>query len=170
MKQMLIERFGEDLIITSAPGISDLVLISKTAAKIVKEYHANKKRSSEEEEIGIIKAAAGIIRDAILRRQYSMEMYDIGESLSSPAEALSFCPVQLQILLGEIFVAKDSKKKIMSIGQSIMQAARPRSMIAPLQVGNQIKIYINYLGTFHVCISLCTLDRTWGTIAHSVFF
>ncbi len=52
-------------------------------------------QSPEEEEIRIIKAAGGITRDAILRKKYSMEIYDIGESLSSPAEALSFCPVQL---------------------------------------------------------------------------
>ena len=63
-----------------------------------------------------------------------MDVYDIGENLSSPVEALSFVSVKLQILLGELFVAKDSKKKIMSIGQTVMQAVRPRSMIPSLQV------------------------------------
>ena len=63
-----------------------------------------------------------------------MDVYDISENLSSPVEALSFVSVKLQILLGELFVAKDSKKKIMSIGQTVMQAVRPRSMIPPLQV------------------------------------
>jgi hypothetical protein len=63
--------------------------------------------------------------------------------LSSPEESLSFCTIKLQILLGEILVAKESKKKNMSIGQSIMQVARPRSLIAPLQVFFVI-VQLNY--------------------------
>jgi hypothetical protein len=39
-----------------------------------------------------------------------MDSYDIGESLSSQAESLSVCPIQLQILLDEVFTAKSSKK------------------------------------------------------------
>ena len=140
MKKMLLDKFGDDLVITSQPGLSDIILISPAASNIVKEHHAKKIKSLEEEEIRILKAAAGIIRDEILRSHYSMDVYDIGENLSSPVEALSFVSVKLQILLGELFVAKDSKKKIMSIGQTVMQAVRPRSMIAPLQVHRMTNI------------------------------
>ena len=54
--------------------------------------------------------------------------------MSSQAESLSVCSIKLQILLDEMLTAKSSKNKIMSIGQYIMQAARPLTMIAPLQV------------------------------------
>ena len=134
LKKKLLEQFGEDLVITSTPGVSDIVLVSKTATHIVKEYHESIRKSSEEEHIKILKAAAKIIRDDVLRQKYVVDKYDFGDFLASTEEALSFCPIKLQIFLGELFTAKQSKEKIMSIGQSTMQAVRPRSMIASLQV------------------------------------
>lgn len=135
MKAKLIEKYGDNLIVmSSGNGIAEVVCIYQTAACILKEYHANYNSKCVEDEINILKAAAKIIRSHILRMSFSMENYNIGESLSSQEESLSVCSIKLQILLDELFPAKSSKKKIMSIGQSIMQAARPRTMIAPLQV------------------------------------
>lgn len=115
----MIEKFGDNLIVTSTSGLSDIVTLSPTSSKVLREYHESKTQNEEEENIRIIQAAGRIIRDEIVRKKCSTESYDIGDSLSSPEESLSFCTIKLQILLGEILVAKESKKKIcQSVNQS----------------------------------------------------
>ena len=54
-------------------------------------------------------------------------------------------PVKLQILFNELFVVKDSKMKIISTNQVIMQAVWPCSMIAPLKVHQMTKIIVFFI-------------------------
>lgn len=54
---------------------------------------------------------------------------------SGIAAAASYVPESLQVLLRNMFAGKNIDTKVASIGQSIMQAIRPRMMIAPLQLG-----------------------------------
>jgi hypothetical protein len=119
LKKKLIEKFGDNLIVTSTTGLSDIVTLSPTSSKVLREYHESKTQNEEEENIRIIKAAGQIIHDEIVRKKCSTESYDIGDSLSSPEESLSFCTIKLQILLGKILVAKESKQKLcQSVNQS----------------------------------------------------
>ena len=46
--------------------------------------------------------------------------------------ALEYVPTSLRYLLQLILVGKDTRRKVASIGHSIVQAARPRALIAPL--------------------------------------
>jgi hypothetical protein len=86
--------------------------IYQTAASILKDYHANYNSTcAEEDEINILKVGAKILRSDILRMKFSMDSYEIGESLSSQAESLSVCSIKLQILLDELLTANSSKKK-----------------------------------------------------------
>ncbi len=106
---------------------------------IIRDFHATTaNQSPEEEKIRILKAAAAIIRkdikDAQCRFNMNKEEYNVFPFLESEDDSLSFVPVSLQILMGDIMVAKGSKNKIASLGQAIMQAAFPRTIIAPLQV------------------------------------
>ena len=55
--------------------------------------------------------------------------------MSSVKIAISFLPESLILLLGTLIVGVDKKLKKASIGQAIMQATRPRVLIAPLQLG-----------------------------------
>jgi hypothetical protein len=130
MKAKLVEKYGDNLIVmSSGNGIAEVVCIYKTAACILKEYHANyNSKCVEEDEINILKVAAKIIRSHILRMSFSMENYNIGESLSSPEESLSVCSIKLQILLDELFPAKSSKSKIMSILYTLLKMSNNTCM------------------------------------------
>jgi hypothetical protein len=150
MKAKLMEKYEDSLIVmSSGNGIADVVCIYQTAASILKDYLANYNSTCvEEDEINILKVGAKILRSDILRMKFSTDSYEIGESLSSQAESLSVCSIKLKILLDELLTANSSKKKIMSIGKSIMQAARPRSMIAPLQMCFNKVTNLSYITNF----------------------
>ena len=63
-------------------------------------------------------------------------------------------------MLNTIFVGEDNKK-VASIGQAIVQAARPRSLILPLQIGLAVQMHhltrskfiVNTLNVMGFCAS-----------------
>ena len=48
---------------------------------------------------------------------------------------------QFKLLLEKLLVGKLTKIKVGSIGQSIIQAVRPRALLATLQVGLGVRMY-----------------------------
>jgi hypothetical protein len=72
-KKKLIEKFRDNLIVTSTSGFSDIVTLSPTSSKVLREYHESKTQNEEEENIRIIKAAGQIIHDEIVRKKCSTE-------------------------------------------------------------------------------------------------
>ena len=55
--------------------------------------------------------------------------------------AVSFLPESLKLLLELMFVEYDEEIKVASIGQTIMQAVRPRILIAQLQLGLRMQMH-----------------------------
>ena len=53
-------------------------------------------------------------------------------------------------MLTDLFVGKDVQAKISSIGQAIMQAARPRVLLAPLQIGLGVQLHHHYASRFFI--------------------
>ena len=49
-------------------------------------------------------------------------------------ECINFLPVSLKTLFTGLFVGREMQIKIATIGQAMMQATRPRVLLAPLQV------------------------------------
>ena len=57
------------------------------------------------------------------------------EQMSSIEQNLEFIPDLLRLFLRVLFVGKDVELQIASVGQAIVQATRPRVILAPLQLG-----------------------------------
>ena len=53
-------------------------------------------------------------------------------------------------MLNSLFVGKNTQRKIAGIGQAIVQAVRPRAVIAPLQVGLAVQMHHLYRSKFIV--------------------
>ena len=68
--------------------------------------------------------------------------------MSSVEIAISFLPESLIPLLDTLIVGVDKKLKIAFIGQAIMQAARPRVLIAPLQLGLAVQMHHHFGSRF----------------------
>lgn len=72
------------------------------------------------------------------------ESYDLLERVSSVSDALEFVPDSLRIVLRELFVGNSLDLKIATIGHAIVQAIRPRVLIAPLQLGLGVQMHHHF--------------------------
>lgn len=68
------------------------------------------------------------------------EEYPNPEDLSSPEKQLSLLPKSLLEFLMGIIQSKNRDLKLVGIGQAIVQAARPRAIIAPVQIGLAVQM------------------------------
>ena len=63
-------------------------------------------------------------------------------------ENIAFLPETFYLFLRTIFNEKSAERKIASIGQAIIQVARPRVLIAPLQIGLAVQMHHHYGSKF----------------------
>ena len=92
----------------------------------------------------LIKTAAELIKSDVKSVEQSIDMYPCTTEMSSTEEAMSFLPESLKLLFQRFFVGRDADKKVGSLGQAIMQAIRPRVLLAPLQMVGHC--YAEFLG------------------------
>ena len=95
-----------------------------------------------------MKTAVKLITTDIKNLNASNTTYPCSGEMSSVDQALAFIPKLLEIFLENIFVGKDTSLKLASIGQAIIQAARPKAVIAPLQLGLGIQIHHHFASKF----------------------
>ncbi|KAK7102301.1 hypothetical protein V1264_020539 [Littorina saxatilis] len=117
-------------------GKANVVTFQRTTWSILHSFYSTPETTDEEtQKDNIIRAAAELIKSDIKKINTSRKEYPSPDSTFSITANLDFVPKSLQTFLGEIFSGKDTDVKDASIGQAIMQAARPRILIAPLQIG-----------------------------------
>lgn len=101
-------------------------------------------KTEHEAMMDIIITAAKLIKKDIKEKKIdSTGSYNLFKTLSSEEATLDLIPASLQCFLREIFVDK-STMKMASIGQAIVQAARPSAVIAPLQLGHAVQLHNQY--------------------------
>ena len=136
MKEKLKEHFGVNIVIASINGKADVITFRSTASTILQNvYGASRDADPEVDKIRVIKAAADLIKTDIKSKDISKSFYPLPGEISSLDENCAFLPETLYLFLRTIFNEKSAERKITSIGQAIIQAARPRVLIAPLQIG-----------------------------------
>ncbi|KAL9964853.1 hypothetical protein ACROYT_G028551 [Oculina patagonica] len=90
-------------------------------------------------------AASRLIKNEIKLLKTSNEVF---LSIETEAEEnVDFLPATLKTFLEGILVGKDNVK-LASIGQAIVQMARPRVILAPLQVGLAVQLHHNFASRF----------------------
>ena len=104
--------------------------------------------SQKAEKARIIETAAKLIKSVLKNSDVSSDNYLSGDEMSSTEQALGFIPVHLQLFLRKLFVGKDVNLKLASIGQAIIQAARPRVILALLQLGLAVQTHHHFASKF----------------------
>ena len=147
MKQKIEEHFGNQIIITEINGKANVVTFRSTAEVILNDFHHTNQKSGdkESEKLNIIKTAARLIKNDIRAMKTSNDKYPIIDN--DIESSLDFLPASLLLLLEGIFLKKDSLL-VASICQAIIQAARPRVVIAPLQIGLGVQLHHSYTSRF----------------------
>lgn len=142
MKNKLMEHFSDKIVFTEINGRSDVVTLKSKASSILYNfYKAPKSEDPEAEKIRVIQMAAELIKSDIKSMKCSKAEYPTPEDLSSVEEAIRYLPESLKLLLETLFVGVSKTLKVASIGQAIMQASRPRVLLAPLQVGLGVQFH-----------------------------
>jgi len=111
-------------------------------------YDASRDVDPEADKIRVIKAAADLIKADIKSKDISKSFYPLPGEISSLDENCAFLLETLYLFLRTIFNEKSAERKIASIRQAIIQAARPRVLIAPLQIGLAVQIHHHYRSNF----------------------
>ena len=142
MQMKLHEHFGDRIIQTEMNGKPNVVTFRNKAKVDLHEFYSHQKADPETEKRRIVQTAAKLIRDDIKAVETSNPVYPAGDQLE-PDQCINFLPETLKALLEGLIVGKGIQTKIASIGQAIMQAAQPRGLLAPLQVG--ITMYFAYM-------------------------
>lgn len=73
------------------------------------------------------------------------DVYPHPEDLSNLEKQYSLLPTVLADLLTGITKSKKRDLKVAAIGQAIVQAARPRAIIAPLQLGLGVQMHHHFI-------------------------
>ncbi|CAC5403501.1 unnamed protein product [Mytilus coruscus] len=151
MKKKLRNHFGENIIITDICGKISVVTLRDTASCVLQEFYQRPTyQNPDDEKLAIIEAAAKLIKSDIQSLKGDKENYPLASDVSSLKSNLEYVPEILSYLLETMFAEKDSKMKIASIGQAIIQASRPCVLIAPLQIGLGIQLHHNFASCFLV--------------------
>ena len=77
-------------------------------------------------------------------------MYPENNELASIDDDTAFLPMSLNILLKGLFTSSDAQMKTASIGQAIVQATRPRVVLAPFQLGLGVQLHHHFRPKFLV--------------------
>ena len=141
------EHFGDPLVITHINGKSNVVTFRNTAAAILQDfYNSQQKPDLSSEKIRLVQTPSKLIMSDIKLVETENNCYPSYDDFESQDKCISFLPETK--LLEVLIVGKGAKMKITSISQVIMQAARPRVLLAPLQFGLGVQMHHNFGSRF----------------------
>ena len=149
MKEELLGHLKNEIVITEINGRSNVVTLKSTADSILQEFHKSQvaNKSQEEEKQMIIQTAARLIKQEI--KSVTTPGTSYPQVDADVEKHLDFLPQSLRLFLTNVLAGK-SRIKLASIGQTIMQATRPRALMAPLQIGLAIQLHHNFASRFLV--------------------
>eukprot|EP00794_Sanderia_malayensis_P002072 gene2072-2349_t len=149
MKGRLTEQFKHEIVITEINGKQNVVTFRSKARNILHEFYKSYKSDDVElEKIRIIETAAMLLKNEIKECYCSTTTYPSIEDIESLTHSKEFLSQSLQLLLEKMLVAKGSDMRIASIGQAIMQAVRPKAIIAPLRIGLGVQMHRQFGSRF----------------------
>ena len=138
LKQKLEEHYGECVFFAEFEGRENVVCFRNMAKYIINDkWYTGKKENIEDEAERKVVTAAKIIKAAIREKEYDVNSYPTNEDIKSMDQGISWVPRYLHTFLKMLGLPE---LKLISIGQSIIQAARPRSIITPVLFGLGIEM------------------------------
>lgn len=138
LKQKLLDHYKEFIFFAEVEGRGNVVCFKNMAKYIINEkWYSEKKANIEDEAERIVITAAKIIRAEIRDKEYNSDSYPTNDDISNIEKSREWIPHHLQTLIKTIV---SSELKQNSIGQCIVQAARPRSVITLTLFGLGVEV------------------------------
>ena len=114
--------------------MKDVVCFHNMANYILNEkWYVDQKTDSTKDAYRIINAAAKLIREELRAGTYSSVEYPSDCEIKDIEKAKEFMPPTLKTLMASLIPSSQIKQ--VSIGQAVMQAMRPKTVMAPIMLG-----------------------------------
>ena len=134
MNIRLLDYFGEKVIITKMKGKPNIITLRSTASNILQKFYSLRKPEDPElPKLRVIETAATLIQTDIKPVETRKDTYPSAKDILAPEKCLAYLPESLKILLMKTFVGENTQLKQAAVSHAIMQAVRPRPVIAPIQ-------------------------------------
>ena len=132
-REKLKQRFGDSVCFGESTGSrGELVCFKNISDFLIKSINDNYTKEN------IIAAASRIIKEDIRNMEVSSEFYPSSAEVKAEEEGNAWVPESLRQFMKNL-IPSDSRKRL-SINQCIVQASRPRSVIAPLPFGLGVSV------------------------------
>ena len=136
---------------TEEEGQACVLTFRNRMSKLLQNFYNRKTRHNlEEEKKAIISTAAKLINEDILSIPAKDRIYPTADEIESETLNTEYVPSSLWLFLNSLFSKVDKPIKVSSIGQAIIQATRPRWVIAPQQIGLGIQMHHHFGSRFLV--------------------
>jgi hypothetical protein len=150
LKSKLLKHYGESIFIAEGNGLHDIVTFREKTSRILRDYFSKLEMDEGARKSSIIETAAKLIKSDIKSMiPLSTDQYPKASDVELNS-ALEYVPPTLHCLLKNLLVGKDIRRKEASIGQCIIQAVRPRAVVALLQIGLAVQMYHHLRSRFLV--------------------
>ena len=118
---------------------TNVVCFRDTAGVLINnKWYGCRKNNVEEEAERIVHQAAKIILRQIRTTKYDTDVYSLYDDVSDIILNKSWLPSYLRLFLETLIISKELKQ--VSIGQTIVNAVKPRSLISPIMFALDIEI------------------------------
>lgn len=150
VKEKLKEHFGDKIVATNLHQKANVVTFHRTASSIISGFYRQPKKEFCEANKArrIVERAAKLLKSDIKNLDVSSYNFPSSDQMVSMEKNLEFIPDLLQLFLCTLFVGKDVEMQIASVGQAIVQATRPRVILAPLQLGLGVQMHHHFVSKF----------------------
>ncbi len=141
MKRRLSESYGDRIVFTEIEGCENVIAFRYTVDRILHDVYDSATKTSDEQKESILIAAAKFLCDDFLSKHDNKSHYPSSEELQDLESNLVYLPGSLRLFLtATLGDTKQAQLLVASIGQAIVQNARPRAILAPMQLalGSQI--------------------------------
>ena len=134
LKIKLQQHYGDHVVFVEHEGQQDVVCLQRMASFVLREQWKKQKmlEDDETESQRIVAMAAKLVRALLREMQYTRETYPTETDISDLEGSHHFIPNLLHTFL-QVLVSNQVKE--VAIGNAIVQAARPRSVVTPILFG-----------------------------------
>ena len=109
--------------------------------------------------------AANLIKSDIKSIESAKNEYPSVSDIESIEKNLEYLPESLKIFLSSMFSERECLVKLSSIGQAIIQATRPRSLIVPLQIELAVQMHHTFGSRFLIdSLNSCGFSSSYSEV------
>ncbi|MES9882368.1 MAG: hypothetical protein ABW185_15965 [Sedimenticola sp.] len=133
LKQKLEDHYGDHIVFSEICGRKNVVCFRNMAHLIINEWYSESRKTPKDDAERIVRAAAKIIREEARESTYTLDEYPSKEDIKNLDRGRQYLGSCLRTFVEKLIPT--NKLKQVSIGQAILQAVKPRSVMAPIMFG-----------------------------------